>query len=74
MDENASGESEREKVSHRKGCREVEGRVVIVGIHIEPVLACEDSGDVILVAKLVVEPVGGNGEMGEIPGLARAGQ
>lgn len=74
MDENASGEGERDKVSHRKGCWEIEGRVVIVGVHIELVVGCQDPSDVVLIAEPVVEYVGGDGEMGEMPCLSRRGQ
>jgi len=74
MDENAGGESECEKVSHRKSRREIEGRIVIVGVHIELVLWRQDPSDVVLVAKLVVEYIGGDGEMGQMPGLPKAGQ
>ena len=72
MDENAGGESECEKVSHRKSRREIEGRVVVVGLHIEFVLWCQDPSDVVLVTKLVVEHIGGDGEMGRMPGLPKS--
>jgi len=69
MDENASGESEREEVGHCKSRREVEGRVVVVGFHIELVFGCQDPGDVIFVAELVIEHIGGDGEMRQMPRL-----
>ena len=73
MDENASGEGESEKVSHRKSRREIEGRVVVVGLHIELVVNCKDPGDVVFVAELVVEYIGGDGEMGQMPCLSSVG-
>jgi len=72
MDEDASGESEREKVSHCESRREIEGRVVVVGLHIERVFGCQDPSDVIFVTELVVKYIGGDGEMCQMPGLSRA--
>ena len=69
MDENAGGEGECEKVSHRKSRREIERRVVVVGIHIEPVLVGQDPSDVVFVAELVIEYIGRDGEMCQMPGL-----
>ena len=72
MDENTSGESECEKVSHRKSRREIEGGVVGVGVHVELVIGCQDSSDVVFFAKFVVEHIGGDREMRQMPRLGRA--
>ena len=74
MNENASGESECDKVSHRESRREIQGRVVVVGLHIELVLVCQDPSDVVFVAELVVEYIGGDGEMCQMPRLSGAGR
>ena len=72
MDENGSGESEREKVCHRKRRREIKGGVVVICVQVELVVGGQDPSDVVYIAIFVVKNVVVNGEVREIPRLLRA--
>jgi len=67
VDDDAGAEGKGKEIGHGVSGREVEGRVIVVGIEIKSVVWTEDAGDVVDVAEFVVGYVGRDGKVGELP-------
>jgi hypothetical protein len=71
MHNDTRAEGKGEEVCHGIGGWEVQGRVIIVSFEIECIVDFEDSADVVGVPVAVEGLVGGYGEVGKHPRLAR---